>query len=159
MKSLGLISCTKSKQSYPCRASEMYSASDLFKKAYSYATKNYDFVAILSAKYGLLFPDDRIEPYDLTLNNMKSQQRKEWAEKVFNQMQDKLKIKAYKVFFHAGKRYREDLIPELRRIGVQCTVPLKNLSIGKQLAWYNDACMQNENDLHGILQNLRPFIQ
>ena len=74
LKSLGLISCTKSKQSYSCRASEMYQASDLFRKAYSYATENYDFVAILSAKYGLLFPDDKIEPYDLTLNDMSSQQ-------------------------------------------------------------------------------------
>ena len=137
MTTLGLISCTKSKRKYPCKASEMYQPSDLFKKAYAYATKNYDFVAILSAKYGLLFPDDMIEPYDLTLNNMKSQQRKEWAEKVFKQMQNRLKLENYKVFFHAEKRYREHLIPELRRIGVQCTVPLGNRSIGKQLAWYN----------------------
>jgi len=48
----------------------MYSASDLFSKAYSYAVKNYDFVVILSAKYGLLFLDDKIEPYELTLINM-----------------------------------------------------------------------------------------
>lgn len=59
MRSLGLISCTKSKQNYPCNASAMYQASDLFRKAYSYATKNYDVVAILSAKYGLLLPDDK----------------------------------------------------------------------------------------------------
>lgn len=137
MKTLGLISCTKSKQDYPCKASEMYQPSDLFRKAYAYAVRNYDFVAILSAKYGLLFPDDKIEPYDLTLNNMKSQQRKEWAEKVFNQMQNRLKLENYKVFFHAGKKYREYIIPKLRRIGIQCTVPLKNLGIGKQLAWYN----------------------
>jgi len=69
VKSLGLVSCASSKQDYPCKASEMYSASDFFRKAYSYATKNYDFVAILSAKYGLLFPDDKIEPYDLTLKS------------------------------------------------------------------------------------------
>lgn len=30
----------------------MYSASDLFRKAYAYCTKKYDNVAILSAKYG-----------------------------------------------------------------------------------------------------------
>lgn len=50
----------------------MYSASDLFSKAYAYCTKKYGVVAILSAKYGLLFPNDTIEPYDETLNRMKA---------------------------------------------------------------------------------------
>jgi methionyl-tRNA formyltransferase len=69
-KTLGLVSCAKSKRSYPCTAKEMYQPSDLFRKAYGYAVKRYDLVAILSAKYGLLLPDEVIEPYDLTLNMM-----------------------------------------------------------------------------------------
>ena len=106
MKSLGLISCTKSKQSYSCKASEMYLPSDFFRKAYSYATENYDFVAVLSAKYGLLFPDDKIEPYNLTLNNMNASRRKEWARKVFIQMKNRLKLEDFgEVFFHAGKAF------------------------------------------------------
>jgi len=56
VRALGLISCTKRKKDFPCKASEMYSASDLFRKAYAYCYKNYDNVAILSAKYGLLYP-------------------------------------------------------------------------------------------------------
>ena len=143
MKTLGLISCTKSKRNYPCKASEMYQASDLFRKAYSYATKNYDFVAILSGQYGLLFSDDKIEPYDLTLNGMNSQHRKQWAEKVFDQMKSRLRLEDFdKVFFHAGKKYREQLISKLENIGVQCEVPLEGLGIGKQKAWYkeHDCC-------------------
>ncbi len=117
----------------------MYSVSDLFRKAYSYAPKNYDFVAILSAKYGLLFPDDKIEPYDLTLNDMKSQQKKEWAERVFNQMKNRLKLEDVdKVFFHTGKKYREHLVPKLENIGVQCETPLRHLAIGEQKAWYKE---------------------
>lgn len=139
MKSLGLISCTKSKQSYPCKASEMYQASDLFRKAYSYAIKKYDFVAILSAKYGLLLPDDEIEPYDLTLNDMNSQQRRQWAEKTFNQMKTRLKVGDFsRVFFHAGKKYRECLKPKLEDIGIHCEVPLRHLGIGKQMRWYKE---------------------
>lgn len=137
LKSLGLISCTKSKQDYPCKASEMYSASDLFRKAYSYATKNYDFVAILSAKYGLLFPDNEIEPYDLTLNDMNSRQIREWADKVFRQMRRRLRLEDFdKVFFHAGKKYREHLIPKLENVGIHCEIPLEHLRIGKQKSWY-----------------------
>lgn len=121
----------------------MYSASDLFSKAYSYAVKNYDFVAILSAKYGLLFLDDKIEPYELTLNNMDASQRKKWAEKVFSQMECRLGLEEFdRVFFHAGKKYREELIPRLENIGVKCETPLKHLGIGKQKAWYkeHDCC-------------------
>lgn len=115
----------------------MYSASDLFRKAYSYATKNYDSVVILSAKYGLLFPDEKIEPYDLTLNDMNSLQRKEWTEKVFNQMKSRLNLHDFdKVFFHAGKKYRQHLIPKLDSMGIYCEVPLKHLGIGKQKTWY-----------------------
>lgn len=137
MKTLGLISCTKSKQSYPCKASEMYLPSNLFRKAHSYATKNYDFVAILSAKYGLLFPDDKIEPYDLTLNDMNSLQRREWAEKVFSQMKSRLRLRDFdKVFFHAGKKYREHLIPQLETMSIQCEIPLRHLGIGEQQVWY-----------------------
>ena len=50
----------KLKQNYPCKAFEMYLPSDFFRKTFSYAVKNYDVVAVLGAKYGLLFPDDRI---------------------------------------------------------------------------------------------------
>ena len=136
-KSLGLISCTKGKQDYPCKASEMYLASDLFKKAYRYATKNYSAVAILSAKYGLLLPSDKIEPYNMTLKDMSNNEVKEWANKVFEQIQDKFNFTEFnKVFFHAGKNYRINLIPRLKPAGLKCEVPLGNMKIGEQKAWY-----------------------
>jgi len=137
LRTLGLISCTKKKQNYPCKAIEMYSASDLFRKAYAYAVKKYDFVAILSAKYGLLFPDDKIEPYDLTLKDMSSKEVKEWSEKVFDQLNCRFSLHDYdKAFFHTGKKYRQYLIQRLENVGIKCEAPLKNLGIGKQKAWY-----------------------
>lgn len=135
----------------------MYQASDLFRKAYAYATKNYDFVAILSAKYGLLLPDDVIGPYDLTLNDMNYQQRKEWADKAFDQMENRLRLREFdKIFFHAGKKYREHLIPKLENLGIHCEAPLKHLGIGKQKAWYKE----NESRTRGryfLLKNLVTF--
>lgn len=115
----------------------MYSASDLFRKAYAYCKKKYDQVAILSAKYGLLLPDDEIEPYNITLNDISIEEKKAWSEKIFEQMQTRLCMDDYgKVFFHAGKNYREFLIPRLKKAGLKIEVPLGNLPIGKQLAWY-----------------------
>jgi cytoplasmic iron level regulating protein YaaA (DUF328/UPF0246 family) len=71
LKTLGLVSCTKRKKNAKCKAYEMYSASDLFSKAYAYCQKKYKQVAILSAKYGLLLPNEPIEPYDMTLNDLR----------------------------------------------------------------------------------------
>ena len=141
---LGLVSCTKSKKNYPCKAYEMYSPSNLFKKAYRYAAKNYDLVVVLSAKYGLLLPNDEIEPYDLTLNTMKKREREEWANNVYNQMRKKLELNRIKsAYFHTGEKYREYLIPKLELAGIDCTIPLEGLSFGQQLAWY-DAQLSNE---------------
>lgn len=135
---LGLVSCTKSKRHHSCKAYEMYSTSSLFNKAYGYAKKNYDIGVILSAKYGLLLPDDEIKPYDLTLKTMSKQQRKEWANKVFKQMKERVDLyKIRSAYFHTGREYRELLIPKLELTGVKCIVPLEGLSFGRQLAWYN----------------------
>jgi hypothetical protein len=134
---LGLVSCTKSKQSHSCRAEEMYLPSALFTKAYGYARKHYDKVAILSAKYGLLLPEELIEPYELALKTMGRREKKQWAEKTFKQLNEKLNIKKNDtVFFHAGNDYREHLIPLLMGAEIKICIPLEGLSFGQQLQWY-----------------------
>jgi len=62
-----LRSCVKSKRSYRCKAAEMYT-SPLFQKTMAYAQRlRAKRIFILSAKYGLLDPDDIIDPYEQTL--------------------------------------------------------------------------------------------
>ena len=63
---IAIIGCSKSKQNYACRADEMYTGT-IFIKSYNVAKQITDNVYILSAKYGLLKPDNIIEPYDLAL--------------------------------------------------------------------------------------------
>jgi hypothetical protein len=118
----------------------MYLASNLFSKAYDYSVKNYRSVAILSAKYGLLLPNEKIEPYDLTLKKMGASGRRRWAKKTFSQMKNKLPLKDIvdKIYFHAGKEYREFLTPQLEESGVSYEIPLEGLRIGEQMAWYNN---------------------
>ncbi len=136
-KTLGLISCTSQKRTIPCAAYKMYDASALFKKAYNYCRITYDDTAILSAKYGFLRPEDTIEPYDLTLNDMTVNERKCWAQKVIKQMQERINLMDYEsIFFHSGKHYREYLIEYLEKSGINCFVPLEGLKIGQQLGWY-----------------------
>lgn len=135
---LGLVSCSKSKRIYACKASEMYFPSALFRKSFSYAERKYDVVGILSAKYGFLLSDDHIEPYNLTLNKMHVQDRLRWAERVFVQMKKRLNMADMdRTFFHVGEKYREFLIPRLAALSVECIIPLEGLSFGEQLAWYD----------------------
>lgn len=135
---LGLISCTKSKQTYPCPAAEMYQPSNFFNKAYTYATKYYDKIGILSAKYGLLLPEDQIEPYELTLKNMGVQAKRDWTRRVLAQMDERLDLKpSDEVYIHAGKDYRKYLVTALKKRGLTIYVPLEGISFGKQLQWYN----------------------
>ena len=135
---LGLVSCTKSKQSYQCQAGTMYLPSALFRKAYDYSRRHYDSVGILSAKYGLLLPEEVIDPYELTLNRMGVTQRKRWADKVLNQIEEKIGLgNIREVYFHTGNKYREFLIPPLESMGISCIVPLEGLPLGLQLRWYD----------------------
>jgi hypothetical protein len=117
-----------------CSANEMYLESQLFKKAVQYINKqNYDDWFILSAKYGLLNKDTVIEPYDITLNNMNSIQRRAWSKDVYEQL---IKLNPNHLDFYAGKKYREYLIRSLREVGIHCNVPLEGKGIGEQLRFY-----------------------
>ncbi|MGP1906809.1 DUF6884 domain-containing protein [Metabacillus sp. JX24] len=131
---IALISCTKLKADYNCTR-EMYQESTLFKKAVKYIEQqDYDDWYVLSAKYGLIKQNDVIEPYDLTLNNMKATERIKWSELVFKQVGD-LQLGLKQIDFYSGVNYREYLIPVLKE-GIICNVPLQGKGIGEQLQFY-----------------------
>jgi len=133
---IGLISCTKKKQNHICAAKKLYSKSTLFNNAWGYAFHNYDKTFILSAKHGLLFPNQRIEPYEKTLNKMNKKERLEWAGEVITHLIPLLN-EGDIIYFHTGLKYREFLIPALTLHGFKSVVPLKGLPLGKQLQWYS----------------------
>ena len=79
---VALISCTSSKKEYPCKASEMYTPSPRFALAYQYAKQVADVVYVLSAKHGLLCENELVEPYNETLNDKSTAERRSWASGV-----------------------------------------------------------------------------
>jgi len=106
--------------------------SSLFKLNLKYARKlKPDDIFILSAKHGLLSLDNEIEPYDLTLNEMGTSQRKKWASKVLEQIKAEADLEKDHFIILAGKRYREYLIPHFKSY----EIPLKGLRIGEQLRY------------------------
>ena len=135
------IGCVKSKKTRPCKASELYTSS-LFRYSFRYALSltTRDKIFILSAKYGLVKPDDIIQPYELTLNNMNKRQRQQWAYKVYKQLvQEGIDFDEEAIFL-CGKKYREFLMTKF----TNAKAPLKNLGLGEQLKFYKESL--NEKD-------------
>lgn len=96
--------------------------------------QNFDRWYILSAKHGLVKPDDVLEPYDLTLNTMTVKERRAWAEVVLADLM-KAVPKSTSITFLAGKSYRAFLVEPLRTKGYAIHIPMEGLGIGKQLQW------------------------
>lgn len=128
---MALVSCVKSKKPLPAPARDLY-ASTLFKLMRTYVEATADEWYILSAAYGLVRPDQLLEPYEKTLNRMRKPERKLWAEDVLHRLRGVLP-KTAEVTILAGQKYREDLVPFLRNNGYEVVVPLHGLSFGKQL--------------------------
>ena len=129
-----LISCVSKKLNLKSIAKELY-VSPLFKYNLTYAySLNPDKIFILSAKYGLVSLDEEIEPYNKTLNKMNKEERKEWANKVLSQLKEKVDLDNDEIIFLAGKKYREYLIKGIKNY----KIPLKGLSIGKQLKFLKE---------------------
>ena len=142
MSKVGLISCVKKKQDKEADASELY-ISPLFKKSKAYATERLDKYFILSAKYGLLKPTDKIQPYDMTLNTMHKEERIEWAENVFKELIEVISKKD-EIVFLAGENYREFLEKKINERGNKTACPLYKMSIGEQLQWYSYYTMHKD---------------
>lgn len=117
--------------------------SDWFIKARKVAEASVDRWFILSAKYGLVNPDQMIAPYNQTLNKMPIVERRNWADKVFGQLTDAAPDLTHLVVL-AGKRYREFLIPHLKGKGIRVTIPMEGLGIGKQLSWLKKQLLKGE---------------
>lgn len=79
---LAILNCKKRKQNYPCPASEMYSRNYAFRVMYTYVKRNYDAVAILSARYGLILDTEVIEPYDDVIDSLTEIEKEAWATRV-----------------------------------------------------------------------------
>lgn len=124
-----LISCVSQKLSHRAKAKDLY-VSTLFRFNLKYAKiLKPDAIYILSAKHGLLSLEQEIEPYEQTLNTMRTAEIKEWASKVVTQINETASLEEDEFTFLAGEKYRKYLLPNIKNY----VIPLKGLRIGEQL--------------------------
>ena len=134
---LYLVSCVNKKAPTPRKAKNLY-ISPWFGKAKTYVESRNQRWFILSANYGLVYPNSKINPYDKSMNSMPMKERMKWAEDVSSKL--RLHITDIDtIYILAGQRYREFLVPKLLEYDdVNIRIPMKGLRIGEQLRWLNE---------------------
>src|SRR5262249_43821273 len=131
MSDVGLVGCSKRKLPRAAPAAQLY-ASRLFRLASQVCSLRYNRWFILSALHGLVEPDEIIEPYDRTLQEMDSVGRQAWAAQVLAQLRQRGLFHAgHRFLLHAGADYAD---PLAQWLGAE--QPLRGLGIGQRLAWY-----------------------
>ena len=165
---LVLIGCSASKLGHAAPAAELYTG-QLFALSRRYAEQFGGPWRILSAKYGVVDPQQVIEPYDRTLRRMTPELRRQWAAWCQCDLAHTLKeigvtetCGKYRDFprivILAGKDYVQPLLQYtlLARHRNQVDTPLAGLGIGKQLAFLSQA-LREVNRSH-IAVSLQPSL-
>ncbi len=130
---IALVACAKKKRAGLHPARELYD-SVLFRMAFAHASRQCDRVFILSAKHGLLDPDTRVCHYDVALAHLSARARKQWGQKVTEQIECATQ-KGDVLTLFCGKLYRSNIVATLCARN-PIIIPLEGLSIGQQLHWY-----------------------
>lgn len=156
MQNVVLISCTSKKRTYRCKAKELYDASNLFTASFSYAKKKNCEVYILSAKYGLLYENDIVEPYNETLPDKTPKEINEWRTQVLEALEDRFDFDETNFIILAGKNYYEPLIPYIKHY----ELPLKGMRIGERISYlnaYSGECDELCLNLHRLFNNMQRY--
>ena len=136
---IGLVGCVKGKRSSPAPARDLYT-SPLFLKRRAFVEPTCDRWFILSAKHGLVDPDEILAPYDETLTHASEERRRAWSRQVLADLEQALPD-LHDVHFeiHAGSAYFDHGLEDgLRRRGATVEAPTRGLAIGRQLAFYKE---------------------
>ncbi len=133
---VGLVGCVKTKGSRPSQARDLYD-STLFRGRRRFVEATCERWFVLSAKHGLVAPDEVIAPYDETLNEKPASAKRQWATAVLVRLAQLVDLPGTVFEVHAGAEYRNfGLVDELRRRGATVEIPAADLSQGEQLAFY-----------------------
>ncbi len=131
-----LLGCVKQKRASVSPARDLY-RSPLWRGRRRYAEASGDPWLILSAKHGVVAPDDPLSPYDLALADLSARERRLWGAQVVHELERRLGgLEGKHLEVHAGEHYRAAIADGLERSGASLNAPLQGLRLGHQLRWY-----------------------
>jgi DGQHR domain-containing protein len=147
---IGLVGCSRRKLPHAAPARALY-ASPLFRLAARFGAAAHGRWFVLSARHGLVGPDQVIAPYDATLRGLDRAGRQAWADRVLGQLRRRgLLGGPHRFFLHAGADYADPLANCL-----PAEQPLRGLGIGQRLAWYHRALAASGPKGHPVPTTLR----
>ena len=120
-----LIQCTNAKRSGTHKAKDLYDESAYFRIMREWARSTGNPWYILSAKHGLVSPEQVISDYNqrgLSVNQCKE---------IATELHDK---GVSEVLITAGKDYTDQLTPELERLGIDVIEVCRGKRIGERMA-------------------------
>lgn len=133
-----LIGCVSQKHDTAMPARKLY-RSELFRRRRLWAEASGKPWWIVSAEYGLVHPDEIIEPYDTRIAAQPLAVRQRIAAQVAGRLEEDLgSLAGTSLELHAGDEYYQAVAPTLRAKGATVFRPLEGLRFGEQLAWYGD---------------------
>ena len=137
-----LVTCVKTKQPMPAAAQDLY-RSPLFDRQRAYAQRTGAPWFILSAEHGLVAPDEWLAPYERYLADTPTAYREAWGRWVVARLSllaGPLQEKIVEV--HASEEYVAAIRAHLLDSGSTLVEPLRGLSQGRRLAWYDQQLSQ-----------------
>lgn len=125
---------SRAKLEHAAPAADLY-RSDWFSKARAYAEAQGGGWAILSALHGVVAPDQVLEPYDFTIDQLDKQGRGAWSDLCTDQLNHLAPDRELELL--AGENYRTALhsFYRFRFCFPTVRVPMQGLGIGHQKQW------------------------
>lgn len=141
MKKITLVGCCREKLSGIAQARNLY-RSQLFQKSALWADRKADPWFVLSAKYGLIKPDNSLAAYDVSMRDLTQDERRDWALSVVRQLENValfMGVERFSITLLAGKDYAAfaPLVHDW------CVVeqPMEGMQIGQRLQWLTEQNM------------------
>lgn len=151
---VALVGCGARKLDHRAPAGALYTGS-LFVATMRHAVKVAapGDVWILSAKYGLVAPDTEIDPYDVKLSDLSSNERSWWALRVCDDLARRYGLSRQRQTFpkpsgitfqiFAGEAYTSELAAQMRWGATNgeygLVTPLGGLTMGARMHWLKQA--------------------
>jgi hypothetical protein len=133
-----LVGCGKAKVDTPTPvpAKKLYTGG-LFKSCFRFSTDRCDYTFIVSAKYGLLSPDEKILTYDMTLTDLRKGEIDAWAIEVVRELAARMRGVCYpfQAVILAGSTYADPIFRECSWNHIPACRPMRGMPQGKRLKW------------------------
>jgi hypothetical protein len=114
---------------------------------------------VLSAKHGLLHPDDVISPFEMQIDDQSAAYRAAWGEWVVAQLADRLQLDGVVVEVHGGVDFAQPLRQPLARRGAVLDIPLPGTWRESGPADPGDAPGPVDAPVRAALERLRSLVR